>query len=462
MRTESTRNSDTTPVSAPKKRGFSWLLRAFIRPLSQFSVRLPALFLCRKSLVIGHSRHSATGPGGTQINAFADPWIEEIGKTRALYAEFRSDRQSTVPPSPLINLELNFIMPLCTLGGILTERLSLLVALNRYWIRELIPWLEHCGVSEKRLSRIINRIFGRFIVEYCFYRFLFFWIRPPLIVTVDMVATGLVAAARVAGVKVIENQHGHFHEYKPDYIMDAEALGAHRDSLALPDYLVVFGPYFAECLLKWSLWRPSEIVCVGHRLLDLYREERASGKSTPRYDVLIVTQWTLTEHTRRLLATLTQLLSSEKSLTIALKTHPNESPERIAEYAQIAEHHPRLTIIAEPGTIYPCLLQTRKLVIGFFSTALLEAMALEIPVVSIVTSTTPFGLQGSKLAPELAEAITVVDEEHVLSAVRDHLSERANSEARQIARKIASQYLYVPGCQARVRTLVHSLLNHGT
>lgn len=144
---------------------------------------------------------------------------------------------------------------------------------------------------------------------------------------------------------------------------------------------------------------PSRVIITGGPLFDAYyRPDRLSNKgsgssSTPRVVVVLTnppnTASVLGDEseTQRYILDVTEILRGYSTVYIVVRPHPAELP---AFYADLLGHIPsdRLTVTGR-GPVGP-LLEQADLVIGSCSTALLEAMSLGKPVISVNYSKWPY------------------------------------------------------------------------
>jgi len=167
-----------------------------------------------------------------------------------------------------------------------------------------------------------------------------------------------------AGFKVIELQHGfvskeHYaYNYPQSCIEDVE----HQCRGYLPDYLLMFGEYWAE-----RVRTPSKKIVVGYPYLNKL-SEKLIQKITPELKtILIVSQGTVTGRMVNIAKKLSRACSEYK---IIFKLHPGEIPfkERYQSLKNISN-----IIIMGNYNIYELIAKT-SIIIGYNSTTLFEAL----------------------------------------------------------------------------------------
>ncbi|HEY0236523.1 MAG TPA: hypothetical protein VGC86_15935 [Afipia sp.] len=131
----------------------------------------------------------------------------------------------------------------------------------------------------------------------------------------------LFLATRACGISFVEMQHGLFSEFHPDNL-PAWVLAADKDSLLLPDYLTVYGPYWAERLAGTALGKIGRIRSVGAPLVEINRDLRAARfASNPQIPVLIFTLQGLgVEYTIDFIKKFLAL--SDRPMRFIVKLHP--------------------------------------------------------------------------------------------------------------------------------------------
>ena len=98
-------------------------------------------------------------------------------------------------------------------------------------------------------------------------------LRPRCVLVPNSGQFALFLAAKNLGIPFVEMQHGIFSEDHPDSL-PATALGYDQESLLLPDFLTVYGSYWADRLGDTALGKLGRIRAVGAPLIESGRALR--------------------------------------------------------------------------------------------------------------------------------------------------------------------------------------------
>jgi len=163
-----------------------------------------------------------------------------------------------------------------------------------------------------------------------------------------------------AGFKVIEVQHGFVSKehYAYDYSQYYIDNNHHQCREYLPDYLLMFGEYWAK-----NIRTPSKKIVVGYPYLNKL-SEKLIQKITPELKtILIVSQGTVTGRMVKIAKKLSQAFSDYK---IIFKLHPGEIPfkERYSSLKNLSN----IEIIGNYNIFE--LIAKNKIIIGYNSTTL--------------------------------------------------------------------------------------------
>lgn len=201
----------------------------------------------------------------------------------------------------------------------------------------------------------------------------------------------LVQLLHEGDIAVIEAQHGIVYPWHVAYNYPPSIL-RNRDHPArryLPDVMLMFGEYWAN-----EVRMPSEKRVIGFPKIALKQQEM-SGTSADEYQILIVSQWTVTD---TLIPIALDLAKALPDYRLIYKLHPIESttPERFYALRDI-----RNIEIAADGDIH-ALIASSAIVVGINSTVLFEALAFPDKRV--------FYLDNDIISPSVGQAFTTVDE----------------------------------------------------
>jgi hypothetical protein len=296
------------------------------------------------------------------------------------------------------------------------------------------------------------------MTEYKIYKNLFKKLQPKTIVVTDQSFSGKIRAANDLNITVIEYQHGLMDKYYPHYTIPEE-LKPFKKNLILEDQIVVFGEFHRQQILKHHFWDKEDIVVTGNAQINEERE-RITGKNKNPDDnlkVLFPTQGLYNFDNAKLV--LEQLKSMNgKKIEIIIRPHPLE-PEKCLEYYRRMQSTSAIYKLVEERVGIFNLIAGCDVVLGFDSTALLEAIAIGTPAITIASSDFPKGIHSMLKDCVLEEVIKImVLEENKLPDFLNYLSENylyLENWRQQCIKK--SNFLYEENYLANSRALFNNL-----
>ena len=234
-----------------------------------------------------------------------------------------------------------------------------------------------------------------------------------------------------AGFKVVEVQHGFTskEDYPYNYPPSCTKNSNHGCREYLPDYLLMFGDYWAE-----RVCTPSKKIVVGYPYLNEL-SEKLIQKNTPELKtILIVSQGTVSGRMVKIAKKLSQAFSDYK---IIFKLHPGEIPfiERYSSLKNLSN----IEIIGNYNIFE--LIAKNKIIIGYNSTTLVEA--LKFPEKRI------FILENNDVPNEIGYKFSNVDE--LIEAIKD------NSKGFP---KAKPEYFWASNWEERFREFMKKELNY--
>jgi hypothetical protein len=261
--------------------------------------------------------------------------------------------------------------------------------------------------------RIFRRLWGRLGVR-C------------LVVTYGPGRSGEIAAAREMGISVVEFQHGVMSADCPDYGWPAE-YGPMKLDMALPDRIALFGSVFHREILRTGFWSESEAIPIGAATMEHYRSavNRRMHRQGP-LRLLFMTQANTRDAAVGFWREFAQApKNAGHECTVVLKPHPEEE-KSIAPYCALAKGFPGRFELLPCDTNPIEAMINADIVVAYNSLALVEALGLGKPAVSICGGTTPTGLAGAIGFQDVVAAVP-----HIRSPkeLRELLRERTSSAA---------------------------------
>ncbi len=232
-------------------------------------------------------------------------------------------------------------------------------------------------------------------------------VRPKLIISSEQLGYGFLAAATRLSITSLDLQHGIIDRFHPQYIY-AGKMKAIRDKLIIPSYIGVFGNLHKNVLLHDDFWSQEEIVTLGSDRIQSNREKYALQKNGDgeRDLVFLPTQKTIFREMKALLEEL--LAMDQLKFKVVLKIHPLEPKRNVDAYELLATQKPGFIEIAgRESNVYAVMMKAR-LVVGFDSAVLLDAVSLLKPCVTLTTPSAPNGVHEFYLNGELEDIIKSV------------------------------------------------------
>lgn len=298
-----------------------------------------------------------------------------------------------------------------------------------------------------------------FRAEYKCWRVLLKALRPALIISSEKPGTGFMAAALSLGIPFVDLQHGVIDRFHPQY-MYHPVMRTVKKELVIPHYVGVFGRMHRELLLNGGFWESKEVSILGSSKVEMNRGAFAETDSASNL-VLLPTQWTCFEETKAVLNAFTRL--TVPAFKVILKLHPLEPEAYVEYYRDLASENKDIIAFADrESNIYELILRAR-LVVGFDSTVLLEAISLGRPCITLTTPFAPKGILSLFEADELSDAIRTVAYDDA-GRLTDLLVTAVTDDGyyRESLRKTAelSDYLYSKEYYHNCGNLVSGILNN--
>ncbi len=246
-----------------------------------------------------------------------------------------------------------------------------------------------------------------------------------LVVTYGPGRMAEIAAVKELGIPTVEFQHGVIGSHCPDYAWPADYRGMKRD-IPLPDRIAVFGEAFRALILQSGFWQPREILTVGAAAMEAARNRTARTKTlTKSLQLVFMTQAT----SRSAALAFWRAAAEDKRFLgagacVVFKIHPEEQSVA-AQYQALAEAHPYMFEVADADANPVDLMSASDIVVSYNSMALVEALGLGVPAVSLCGGAIPGGFAASF---NLADIAGVMPHVATPGQLADVLQERAASE----------------------------------
>jgi hypothetical protein len=429
------------------------ILRLITEPV-RFAGSLLFATIARRNrmAIISHGAHKRDKVDDLLIDKYMDPVVLGGGRQSFLYLEYhlRNDRRRTLfhPDVDLTqgNIFLKLLQKkIARQVGLREKAAELAGQINAFSTRS--------GMDIRVGEETIVRLLAKFLAEKALFRLILGWTNARRLFITDGIPGGIVAAGRSRRIPVFEFQHGFIFHNKPDYIVNP-LFAPVKATFPVPDRFCVFGPFFEKQLLANGFWMKEEMVVLGNYGIDRMRREapyRLPGQGE-EIQVLLATQPTAFAAAQTVLEEIAQLPVT--GVRIHLKFHPNESEKHLAWYAEFATRNADRFSLIPRSMDYLRSLLGKHLMISFYSTTILEAIALGYPVISIRTEKYK-GVFSEHFDMDVSEVIrSVSNGAEIAACVRRMREEPAFLADWSRASREAGEAFYVPGFEERVRQLL--------
>ena len=168
--------------------------------------------------------------------------------------------------------------------------------------------------------------------------------------------------------------------------------------MAVVDRVLVFGPYWQRELAKNGFWSSREVGCIGCPGVVLFRRVRKGGHrpSRPQLSVVFLTQSYVRDAALAFWSQALAIQAEAKAAVFRLqiRLHPAEADDT-APYEELARRFPEHCKFADPSvSVYQAMVEA-DMVAGFTSLAMVEAVGLGVPTISICGGMAPDGFCGT-------------------------------------------------------------------
>jgi hypothetical protein len=321
-----------------------------------------------------HASNRTDWSGGRRKDIFFDDLLHDIGsycKIEHIDNEAFLDKRSLpLIPSHVTSTLISQTARICARVG-LPSAIGKEVCLAQEAIHQAFGPL----ILPKRL---IYGTFARFYWSKRLYRILLARVRPRYLLIVNAYGEhALVAAAKDAGVKVVEFQHGAIDRHHVGYAW-SEYARPYKASMPLPDKIFLYGNYWKHELEVDGFW-DRELCAVGSARMDAHR--LLGREVDPGVCTCLLTTNGL--DTGSLLAFVKAFLERAKTmipLRLYVKLHPSERSRE--PYERALGEFDNVTLLAsqEPPSVFDLLRRTTYHM-SAASTCHYEAIGLGVPTV---------------------------------------------------------------------------------
>jgi hypothetical protein len=228
-----------------------------------------------------------------------------------------------------------------------------------------------------------------------------------------------MAACNHLHINIIDVQHGVIGKYYPSY-QYSNKLAACKKNLSLPNKIATFGLLEKDELLKRKFWTNDEVSMAGSFILD-YNKTLSKNEQTS--DVLLITE-NLPDF--NYLNVFEELFKLPISIDIIISFHPFEDNNVKNSILELIKNKPNIRALSKDQNTYYGI-SIAKIVIGSYSTCLLEALHLGRKIITIKYNVNNSSIFSYYSNSELIKMINHCDLENLNEIILDLLiSEEKN------------------------------------
>lgn len=355
---ESTAGGETLSIKSRRKKS---RLRFYISSLINV-LRNPFLSRKKDILFVGHPRRVLYNDGSWS-DLYTDPIIESLNRS---YVSIEPDfNLSHKEPSRTANLKyLDFIIFLSDIQNKLGISKIKITKRENSVIEQIQSEIHRRFNINLNIRRLVLLNLRQRKASLPLYLALLKRISPKIIVVaVGYGKEDLIEAAKILNIPVAELQHGVIYPMHLGYSFSGE----HVTKLTFPDYLLVFGKYWAS-VADYPITQ-DKIVSVGYPHMDI--EKRKLSANIKKNQILVISQGGLGNAISKFAVELSQLVGEEYN--IVYKLHPRETEGWKKRYPELVDTN--VTIINRRDTSLYQLFSESRIQIGVSSTALYEGLA---------------------------------------------------------------------------------------
>jgi hypothetical protein len=245
----------------------------------------------------------------------------------------------------------------------------------------------------------------QFKMEFLIFKILLKKVKPNLILTYDNLATGFMAACNFLNIKIIDVQHGVIGRYYPSY-QYSNKLAPYKQHLSLPTKIASFGLLEKNELLQKKFWTNDEIIPAGSFILDY---NKTLSKNEQISDVLLITE-NLPDF--NYIDVLEILFKLPNSIHVIISFHPFENNDIKNSITELIKNKPNFKVLTKDQNTYYGI-SISKIVIGSYSTCLLEALHLGRKIISIKNKKNNTNIFSHYSSSELYQMVNYTDLEQL-------------------------------------------------
>jgi hypothetical protein len=422
-----------------------------IRLLNKFIIVVSGVFIIIKLLLSSKRKYCFITSFGDKIskdrdglffNSLMHPLID-LDKKNSIVLEFENKLKEPSYNPNFIGIK-NFIalLSICIkpINKFNYEANEIKTKFNEYLISK--------GFKTQIELSLIEKIFKNFSIERSIWKLVFKLLKPEKIVSSERIGSGIMAAAQEVKIEFYEFQHGAIDEYYPPYVWSKKFS---QCSNMMHPFLVVFGQFAKEIIISKSYVKPSAVLIAGYKKME---DSRALIKKTANpegLNIFFATQTLMHEFNISSLKIIAAV--NLPNIKIYFKAHPLQSSKEIDEYKSIVLNS-SIQFVEPTTSVYECI-SNASLVISHTSTVLEEAVSLNKPAITIISSELPLGIHSTTGNNTLMNAIRPVKQEDLAICIQQFVNDISYREAWQKDVDMVSSFIY----SGNYLTNIKSILN---
>jgi hypothetical protein len=397
-----------------------------------------------------------TNKEGKKVDVRMDPFVINKILPDYLYLETSTNGALNKPALVPYDLLLNGLyLPLAILKSIFFK-IQRFNNLSAAYCKELNRYGQENNLKLNLSPGDLKIVFANFYSEFLVYKWLFLFIKPKVVIFNDQLFSGKMAAAIACGAKTVELQHGLIGDYKADYYLSGK-LQEIIHSLPICNKLGLFGQFHKDAITRGGFWKDDQINNLGHYVIDQIRKERIQ-RNEEQLVILFPTQWSVFSETSLLLEDMLSFIS-DRDILVIIKCHPREPIKNLEWFKNFVIANSRnFKLFTNEYDVYTLMLKA-DLVIGFYTTALLESVAVGIPTITVTTENNPNGIHSYIWTDQLKNAIRIGGSvAEITGEISSFMDNNTFKKDWQTEVDKQSEYLYAYNFNKNIKQLIDEVL----
>ncbi|MBK0401713.1 hypothetical protein I5M27_01875 [Adhaeribacter sp. BT258] len=317
---------------------------------------------------------------GEHFNFITDPYVTEGVLHTYLNIEYTVGEKVQGPSTVKTDLNIDGLFSLSILLRLFISKRK--IKRDSQKLEGLLnDFFNKSNVKIQIDCQFIEQILINFYTDYKLCKALFSLLKPKIIISSEKIGSGVFGAAIDLNISSIDIQHGVVDPFDGMYQYSPNLL-PYKQKMVIPTEIGVWGIQFKKLMLEKGFWEEKEVRVLGNHRINSFKDnfKRSNADSTI---ILFPTQWPFFEEAMELLNKLK--VERPHVFNLKIKIHPIEPDNFVKQYEEFAEQNKEWVSISYPAEDIYKLIAHSKVVLGFNSTSLIEAINLGIPAISLTT-----------------------------------------------------------------------------